>query len=282
MRRTKKLYIEPKHILITCIVLCFVLIAISFKFEKQLAPVKSVVGIAFTPMQKSVNTVGKFISGKFQVFEDVKTLTKENKSLKEELEEIKGENRLLQQQHSELENLRELYDMKGNYSDLPTVAARIISKDPTNWYGTLTIDKGSKDGIKTDMNVIAKDGLVGIISEVGHNYSKIRTVIDDKSNVTSVFLKSTLTCNVYGDITCMENGLIGVESISKDIDVKKGDALYTSFDSPKYHSGILVGYINSIKTDSNNVTQSGTVTPVVDFAKLNTVLVITQLSEGLY
>ena len=80
----------------------------------------------------------------------------------------------------------------------------------------------------------------------------------------------------------MEDGLIGVESVSKDIDVKKGDALYTSYDSPKYHSGILIGYINKIKTDSNNVTQSGTVTPVVDFAKLNTVLVITELSEGLY
>ena len=172
--------------------------------------------------------------------------------------------------------------MKGNYSDLPTVAARIISKDPTNWYGTLTMDKGSKDGIKVNMNVIAKDGLVGIISEVGHNYSKIRTIIDDKSNVTSVFMKSTLTCNVHGDIEVMEDGLIGVESVSKDIDVKKGDAIYTSYDSPKYHSGILVGYINEIKTDSNNVTQSGTITPVVDFAKLNTVLVITELSEGLY
>ena len=282
MRRMKKLYIEPKHILIICIIACFVLIAISFKFEKQLAPAKSVVGVVFTPMQNGVNTVGKSISNKFKVFNKLKVLTKENQALKEEIEEIRGENRLLQQQHSELENLRELYNMKGNYSDLPTVAARIISKDPTNWYGTLTMDKGSKDGIKVDMNVIAKDGLVGIVSEVGHNYAKIRTIIDDKSNVTSVFRKSTLTCNVHGDISVMENGLIGVESVSKDIEVKKGDALYTSYDSPKYHSGILVGYINEIKTDSNNVTQSGTITPVVDFAKLNTVLVITELSEGLY
>ncbi|MBE5935940.1 MAG: rod shape-determining protein MreC [Lachnospiraceae bacterium] len=282
MRRMNKLYIEPKHVLAACVVLCFILIAISFKFEKQVAPVKSVPGVIFTPMQKSISTVGKSISNKFKVFNKLKVVTKENQALKEEIEEIRGENRLLQQQHSELENLRELYNMKGNYSDLPTVAARIISKDPTNWYGTLTMDKGSKDGIKVNMNVIAKDGLVGIVSEVGHNYSKIRTIIDDKSNVTSVFMKSTLTCNVHGDISVMEDGLIGVESVSKDIDVKKGDALYTSYDSPKYHSGILVGYINAIKTDSNNVTQSGTVTPVVDFAKLNTVLVITELSEGLY
>lgn len=282
MRRTKKFYIDPKHLLFGLVALCFVLIVVSFKFEKQMAPVKSVVGVVFSPMQKSVNAVGGAISDKFKVFRKLKTVTKENEALREELEEIKGDNRLLQQQQKELDGLRELYNMKGNYSDLPTVAARIISKDPTNWYSTLTIDKGSKDGIKVDMNVIAKDGLVGIISEVGHNYSKIRTIIDDKSNVTSVFLKSTLACNVHGDITTMSKGMIGVESISKDIDVKKGDALYTSYDSPKYHSGILIGYVNEVKTDSNNVTQSGTLTPVVDFSTLETVLVITELSEGLY
>ena len=67
----KKLYIEPKHILVACVILCFVLIAISFKFEKQLAPAKSVVGVVFTPMQKGVNTVGKSISNKFKVFNEL-------------------------------------------------------------------------------------------------------------------------------------------------------------------------------------------------------------------
>ena len=85
-----------------------------------------------------------------------------------------------------------------------------------------------------------------------------------------------------GDITIMTTGKVLVESISKDIKVKDGDALYTSYDSLKYHSGILIGYVNDVKTDSNNVTQSGALTPVVDFADLETVLVITELSEGLY
>lgn len=282
MRRRKKIYIEPKHLLIVLIALCFILIAVSFKFEKQLAPVKSTVGVVFTPMQKGINTLGKSISNKFKVIRRLKTVTKENEALKEEIEIIKGENRLLQQQQNELEELRELYDMKGNYSDMPTVAARVISKDPSNWYSTLVIDKGKNDGIKVDMNVIAKDGLVGIISEVGHNYSKIRTIIDDKSNVTSVFLKSTQTCNVAGDVTTMTTGKVKVESVSKDIKARDGDALYTAYDSLKYHSGILIGYVNDVKTDSNNVTQSGTLTPIVDFADLETVLVITELSEGLY
>ena len=282
MRRRKKIDIEPKHLLIGLIALCFVLIAVSFRFEKQLSPLKSTVGVVFTPMQKGINQMGKSIANRFRIIRRLKTLTKENKDLKEELEETKGQIRLLQQQQNELDELRELYDMKGNYSDLPTVAAKIISKDPSNWYSTLTIDKGKNDGIKVNMNVIAKDGLVGIVSEVGHNYSKIRTIIDDKSNVTSVFLKSTQTCNVAGDITTMTTGRVLVESISKDIKVKDGDALYTAYDSPKYHSGILIGYVNDVKTDSNNVTQSGTLTPVVDFSTLETVLVITELSEGLY
>ena len=282
MSRKKKISIDPKNIAIICGVFCVILIVVSFKFEKQMAPVKTAVGSVFTPMQTGINSIGTKITSKIQLFKDIKTLTKENEELKSEIEKIKGENRLLLQDKNELDSLRSLFDIEAKYEKLPNVAARVVSKDPTNWYSTFTIDKGSKDGIKNNMNVIANDGLVGIIAETGYNYAKVRTIIDDKSNVTAVFLNSTEICNVAGNLQTMSEGKIDVESIAKDVEIKEGDALYTAYDSPKFHSGILIGYISDIKIDSNNVTKSAKLTPVINFEELEAVLVITEVKEEIY
>ncbi len=277
MNKRYKFTMDPKNIAILCGMFCMIMIAISFKFEKQVEPIKTTVGAIFTPMQNGINYIGTNVTKRITTIHSIKTLMKENGELKEELKKVKGENRLLLQQKDELDSLRKLYDIEGKYEDLPKVAARIISKDPTNWYSTFTIDKGSKDGLKVDMNVIANDGLVGIISEVGYNYSKIRTIIDDKSNVTSVFLKSTEICNVSGNLKSMKNGKIDVESISMDVDVSDGEALYTSYESPKFQPGILIGYVSDIKEDSNGLTRSAKLTPVINFEELDTVLVITSV-----
>ena len=57
-----------------------------------------------------------------------------------------------------------------------------------NWFSTFTIDKGSKDGIAADMNVMAGSGLVGIVTEVGPTWAKVRSIIDDSSNVSAMVL----------------------------------------------------------------------------------------------
>lgn len=64
-------------------------------------------------------------------------------------------------------------DLKDEYSNYPTIAARIIAKDSGNWFNVFTINKGSKDGIQEDMNVIADGGLVGIVTSVGSNWANV-------------------------------------------------------------------------------------------------------------
>ena len=160
------------------------------------------------------------------------------------------------------------------------MAARVISSDNDNWYSTFVIDKGSQDGIKVNMNVMAGDGLVGIVVKVNKSYSKVRAIIDDSSNVSGTILKNSENCIVGGNLNLMNEGLIEVSGIDGNAKIEEGAEVVTSQISDKFLPGILIGYIRDLKKDSSNVTQTGYLSPVVDFTGLKMVLVITQVKDS--
>lgn len=281
MRRRSSISINPKHLLIAGVILCFVLIFVSFRFSDEIAPVKAAVGSVITPMQKGINQVGYSISSQFNKFTTMSKLLNENASLKEQLDSMSYESKMLWQDKYELDRLRDLYELDKKYADYPKVAARVISVDPNNWYNSFTINKGSNDGLAVNMNVIAGSGLVGIIEEVYANNSKVRTIIDDDSYVSGMFLKTLDTCTVKGDLILYENGVIGVEHIDKDADIKDGYEVVTSHVSDKYLQGILIGYVSDITVDSSNLTKTAYLKPAVNFERLQEVLIITELKEVL-
>ncbi len=281
MRRRTKIHVNPKHLLIILIVLCFGLIFLSYRYGGVLSPVRNATGTVVTPMQRGINSVGSFISEKMNVFTSMKDLLKENEELRDQVNLLSYENKLLLQDKYELDELRELYLLDQKYLDYPKVAARVISKDTNNWYNVFTIDKGTRDGLAKDMNVLAGNGLAGIIIEAHYNYSIVRSIIDDKSNVSGMFLKTSDTCIVKGDLKLMDEGKIRVELISKDAEIEDNYEIITSHISDKFLQGILIGYVHGIKLDSSNMTKTAYLTPVVDFERLNEVLIITQLKEPL-
>lgn len=281
MRRRTKFRLNPKHGLIVGILLCISLIIISFRFGDFFYPVRNVVGSAITPMQRGINIVGTNIADKMETIKSIRELTEENKKLRDQVSVLSYENKLLLQNKYELDELRQLYELDQKYLDYPKVAARIIDKDTNNWYNVFTIDKGTRDGLAVDMNVLAGNGLVGIITECYYNHSKVRAIIDDKSAVWGMFLKTSDTCLVKGDLKLIEEGKIRVEFISKDAEIEDGYEVVTAHTSPKYLQGILIGYVSDIKLDSNNMTKTAYLTPVVDFERLSEVLIITELKEPL-
>ena len=208
-RRNKK-WIHPKILYMCMAILCVILVLVSFKFSDQLSSVKTVVGNVMTPMQKGINTVGHFISDKFDLISSKQSLLDENKQLKQKLDEMSYNNKILIGENSELENYRELYKLDKKYPDYPKVAATVISRDGNNWFRVFTIDKGTEDGVEVDMNVISGNGLVGIVSEAGKHYAKVRSIIDDKSNVSAMFESSGETCIVKGNMESINSGYIDV------------------------------------------------------------------------
>lgn len=127
------------------------------------------------------------------------------------------------------------------------------------------------------MNVIGNGGLIGIVTKVGKNYAVVRSIIDDSSNVSAQFSTTQDTCIVEGDLKLVNDGILPITNINKDVTVADGDMVVTSNISNKFLPGILIGYVKEVSNDSNNLTKSGYITPVADFAHVSDVLVITQL-----
>ncbi len=279
-KRNKKKWIHPK-ILYTCLaVLCVILVLVSFKFSEQLSSVKTVVGNVMTPMQKGINTVGHFISDKLDLLSTKQSLLEENSELKKKLDEQSYQNKILVGENSELENYRKLYKLSKKYPDYPKVAATVISRDGNNWFRVFTIDKGTEDGVEVDMNVISGNGLVGIVSEAGKHYAKVRSIIDDKSNVSAMFESSGETCMVKGNMESINSGYIDVEMISNMANVKEGEEIVTSHVSDKFLQGLSIGYVKDITNDASTLTKTAHLTPSVNFDQLEYVLVITQKKDS--
>lgn len=281
MRRRTRLNLNPKHVFIAVAILCFALMFLSYQFGDELSPVKSAVGSIISPMQKGINTVGHAVFNQFEKITSFNKLVDENTRLKEENNVLSYENKILLQDKYELDRFRDLYKLDKKYADYPKVAARVISADPNNWFSTFDIDKGTNDGIAVGMNVIAGNGLVGIIEKVGKNHATVRSIIDDTSKVSGMFLKTSDICVVKGDLEKLEKGIISVELIKKDADIYDGYEVVTSNISPNYLQGILIGYISNITVDPNNLTKSADLTPAVDFENLQEVLIITEVKEKL-
>lgn len=280
MRKRTKINIDPKYILVIIVVACVVLMLVSFKFQEKMTPVRSAIGNVITPMQNGINKVGAKIAEQIEYINTVKNLVDENKELKKQIEQLSSENKLLQHDKYELENFRKLYDLDGQYESYPKVTARVVSSGNDNWYNTFIIDKGSDDGLAVNMNVMAGDGLVGIITDVNKSYSRVRSIIDDASNVAGTFPKTSDGCIVSGNLSLMNEGVIEITDIKGTANVKDGYAVVTSQISDKYLPGILIGYVKDIKRDSSNITQTGRLMPAADFSKLNMVLVITQVKDS--
>ena len=278
MKRKNRFSLPVKYLLLILSSLCVCLCILSFT-EWSAAPyLKNITGYVLVPSQRGLNEVGAWFSDKAENLQQLKEVMAENETLRTQNNALMEENSRLALERTELEQLRQLYQLDETY-EYPKIMAKVIGKDPGNWFQIFQIDKGSADGIKVNMNVLSGTGLVGIVTSVAEHSAVVRSIIDDSSNVSAEFSITSDICNVAGDLSLMNDGKIRVEDILKEAKVDNGYTLVTSHISTKYLPGILIGYVSDISVDANNLTKSGYVIPVVDFEHLTYVLVITELKQ---
>ncbi len=266
-------------VLIVLSVSCFGMIGLTTIKNEQLRPIRTAVGYFLLPVQTGVNRVGSAVYSNFKNQEKMRTALADNESLREQVATLTMENTRLQSDSYELSRLRKLYELNQTYGQYRMTGARVIAKDTGNWFHVFRIDKGARDGIKPDMNVVGDGGLIGIVTDVGDNYATVRSIIDDVSRVSAMAIQSNDTCIVSGNLQLYANGKLKISDITDTADIKDGDAIVTSTVSSKFLPGILIGYAGDLKTDPDRLTRSGTLVPVADFETIQEVLVILDLKS---
>ena len=255
------------------ILLLLVVVKLSFNNRQEITFLEKIIHESYAPLQSgvdklkhSVNSMSAGLAAKKGLEERIRILQNDNNRLNLENQELR-ENR------AEVERLRILLTFKEiNQGQYVTEAARVIARSPNNWYKTITIDKGMDSGITRDMPVISPDGLVGKVISASANSAQVCLLTDREMAVGAILQQTRETRGIVegmGDSDTLR--MINIPYYSQ---VKIGENVVTSGLSTIYPPGIQIGVIKDIKRESNGLVLSATVTPAVDFNRMEEVLVI--------
>lgn len=259
-------------IIITIIILILLVFISNMDIEKM-SYVESILSSIVMPVQNGLTYLKNKVSGNNTFFSDINNLKQENQQLKERNAELEKSLRELEIVKSENATLKEYANLTEQYSEYKTKPAYIINKDISNYSSTFVINLGKKDGIEPNMTVISEKGLVGHVISVTNNTAKVQTIIDTASTVSVVLTSSQDAIICKG--TLEDKTILKGSYIPTGANLILGDKLETSGMGGIYPKGIVVGTIKSVEQTRNITDRYITITPAVDFEKVQTVLVVT-------
>ena len=243
----------------------------AFSARDRAGAAENLVGAAAEPGQTAASGVGGWLQGLFSYFGSVKSLRAENEALKQENVALDKQVRDTEGLTQENQELRAMLNLMKTESKLDLVAAQVIAKDPSNWYSSFTINKGSNDGILKNQPVLtANKELIGQVYKVGSNWAEIITILDPDSGVGSMIERSKDLGVVEGDTALLQQGLCRIGYLARDTDIKIGGV---------YPKGLLIGTVLEIGEDHTNMSKYATVQPAVSIGKLSQVCVLTGFTE---
>ncbi len=266
---------EHKKKMIAIVAIAIVAIAL-FAGGKNLnaSALESVIGFVVTPFQDLTTGIESWVDSTADSAKDKTALLEENAQLKEDLAKLQDENKRLAQYEKENETLSSLLKISQKYPDYKSTGTKIIAKNPGVWYNTFTINKGTDDAVSANMILIAPGGIVGKILESGATYSKAQSILDSRSAVPAMSIRTGDLGVVKGDYTLMNDGLCKMEYIDGEAQIAVGDEIVTSQLSDVYPEGLSIGKVTKIETDTNGLTKYAIIEPFVDLKHLDTLLVI--------
>lgn len=275
----KKKMTSKKYVFIGVVILIIILLIIfsfTLKEDRKLNPVESFLRDTLSYAEKIVTYPFSYITTKIREYNKLKDVNEENDILETSLDRIDAietENVELRRQIDALKN--EL-NIDYTLTDYEYLNATVTSRSVGYWYNTITINKGSYNGIKKDMVVINGKGLIGRVIKTSTFTSDVRLITTSETNNKISVHISNGDNNLYGLINNYDysKNLLEVEGISNTKDVDIGDFVYTSGLGGIFPSGILIGSVSEITTDSYDLAKIIKVKPSADFSNINYVSVL--------
>ncbi|MBW1699185.1 MAG: rod shape-determining protein MreC [Deltaproteobacteria bacterium] len=221
------------------------------------------------PFQEIVTQSLRFVRDVWNHYFFLVAVAKENQQLKRQLSIAVEKNRQLVEIELSNERLRNLLNFQKNVTER-VLAAEVIGKDPSPWFKTIIVDKGSLDGVKKGLPVVIPEGIVGQVIEVSSRHSKVLLIIDTNSAVDALIQRTRFRGLIKGSI----GGKCLFKYVLRKHDIRVGDTVISSGLDGVYPKGLSIGKVFGVIRRNAGIFQEVTVTPYVDFEKIEEVLIV--------
>lgn len=257
-------------VLIIVLVLSFLFLTHGVRVSQEKASLpKRLVMVVVAPLLRAIHGASASLTSFWDSYIDLREVRRQNLSLKEEVSRLKQEEMLLSEAKRENERLHRLLQMRDNVA-VPTVAAMVIGKDPSNWFRSILIDKGTREGVSRDSAVLCPQGLVGRVIEVMEQTSRVQLITDPNCAVGALIQRTRVGGVVVGEV----GPYCRLKFLPRDAEVSVGDLVLTSGLGGLSPKGIPIGLVTAVQKKENALFQEAQLAPKVDLFRIEEVLVL--------
>ncbi|MGP8258500.1 MAG: rod shape-determining protein MreC [Acidobacteriaceae bacterium] len=226
---------------------------------------------AVTPVERMTHAIGYGAGHAWSDYIDLRHVRQQNKDLQQQLARLRIEEAAISEDALEGRRLQALLGFRQSYVGT-TVAAQVIGASGSEQSHMLTIDKGSRDGLKPDMAVITQDGVVGKLRDVFPTTAEVLEINDQSSGAGVVLASTRIRAILRGTLT----GRVQIGNLTADSRIQPGEQVLTSGGDQVYPRGLPVGVVESIAPDPDHQPYTAIrVKPAVNLDRVEEVLVIT-------
>ena len=239
-------------------------------------PVTNLVNTVVSPFRGGVSAMLDWCGGVRDYVLHYDQLHEELDALKAQVAQLEDAVRDGEEASRENERLRELLKLQKKRQDFTFQSARVAGRSTDNWASTLSLSKGENAGLEVGDCVISETGaLVGVITNVGVNWSTISTLIDPSMELGGIVNRTYSAGVLEGDFTLMSQGKLKLSYLPDSAQLVSGDEVLTSSAGGVYPSGLVVGTVDGLFTDPSGINRYAVVTPAITLEELVEVFVIT-------
>lgn len=265
-----------KNIIFIAVLLVVIVLVLSYNLKQKSSPgfaAKAVLAVA-APLQSVLDSSVRVVNDAWSRYLFLVGIEEENKNLKKKIDDLKSQLVLYQEGYLEAQRLRELLALKDE-RDFEFVTARVIGQGRTLFSKTILINKGTAQGLRAGMPVMAGPGLVGRVINASWNTAKVLPLIDESSNIDAVIQRNRTQGIIRG---AGSRGCL-LKYVSKAQDVKEGDIVVSSGMGGIFPKGLMIGKVVRADKQEAGLFLKINVATAVDFSKVEEVAVLTRNNE---
>ena len=238
---------------------------------------RNAAGVIASPFRAAGSAVAGWFGGIGDHFDKVADLQQENDDLRAQVADLERQLRQAQKDGEENQRLRDLLELQSQRRDLKTVSARVTERSVSNWASTLTLTRGTSAGVVIGDCAIDEYGnLVGVVTDAGLNWCAVTTILDTTSSIGATVFRTEQVAVAQGQLGLMSEGQLALTYVDEPDKLIAGDLVVTSGLGGYYPSGLPIGTVTELRTDTGGLTQYAVLSPKADIGALTQVFLITE------